>query len=392
MIHGVKSKGKERYKTMLNIAVLGIGNAGGQVANIACARGFNTFCINSSEKDLDIIDENISVFLLGNSEGAGKDRRVAKSFVKQYYKDLLKTEDFIDFINNIDVVFIVSSTGGGTGSGMSVILADILSKVYVNKIFINIGILPTLTDSIGAQRNTLEYLKEIKNLGKGYILYDNNKYKHLTPDAYMSNINNEIVDALCYLRGDYSYKTKYGMIDDADMFKLLTVPGMINISYYENFMEKDMDDKVMLDTFIPKIMKTNGTCQIDKDRIIKRMGIIVNLSEDLSRYYSSGMEDFKSNVGEPLEVFEHYYLKEDESIPNRLGVILSGLSIPDDRIQIVVQRIKEVEDALNKRKETSILDSIDDMDDLHVNSLGIDRTRSCEQADVSEINFDFDKY
>ena len=377
---------------MLNIAVLGIGNAGGQVANIACARGFNTFCINSSEKDLDIIDENISVFLLGNSEGAGKDRRVAKSFVKQYYKDLLKTEDFMDFINNIDVVFIVSSTGGGTGSGMSVILADILSKVYVNKIFINIGILPTLTDSIGAQRNTLEYLKEIKNLGKGYMLYDNNKYKHLTPDAYMSNINNEIVDALCYLRGDYSYKTKYGMIDDADMFKLLTVPGMINISYYENFMEKDMDDKVMLDTFIPKIMKTNGTCQIDKDRIIKRMGVIVNLSEDLSRYYSSGMEDFKSNVGEPLEVFEHYYLKEDESIPNRLGVILSGLSIPDDRIQIVVQRIKEVEDALNKRKETSILDSIDDMDDLHVNSLGVDRTRSCEQADVSEINFDFDKY
>lgn len=377
---------------MLNIAVLGIGNAGGQVANIACARGFNTFCINSSEKDLDIIDENISVFLLGNSEGAGKDRRVAKSFVKQYYKDLLKTEDFMDFINNIDVVFIVSSTGGGTGSGMSVILADILSKVYVNKIFINIGILPTLTDSIGAQRNTLEYLKEIKNLDKGYMLYDNNKYKHLTPDAYMSNINNEIVDALCYLRGDYSYKTKYGMIDDADMFKLLTVPGMINISYYENFMEKDMDDKVMLDTFIPKIMKTNGTCQIDKDRIIKRMGVIVNLSEDLSRYYSSGMEDFKSNVGEPLEVFEHYYLKEDESIPNRLGVILSGLSIPDDRIQIVVQRIKEVEDALNKRKETSILDSIDDMDDLHVNSLGVDRTRSCEQADVSEINFDFDKY
>ena len=249
-----------------------------------------------------------------------------------------------------------------------------------------------MTDSIGAQRNTLEYLKEIKNLDKGYMLYDNNKYKHLTPDAYMSNINNEIVDALCYLRGDYSYKTKYGMIDDADMFKLLTVPGMINISYYENFMEKDMDDKVMLDTFIPKIMKTNGTCQIDKDRIIKRMGVIVNLSEDLSRYYSSGMEDFKSNVGEPLEVFEHYYLKEDESIPNRLGVILSGLSIPDDRIQIVVQRIKEVEDALNKRKETSILDSIDDMDDLHVNSLGVDRTRSCEQADVSEINFDFDKY
>ena len=377
---------------MLKIAVLGIGNAGGQVANVACARGFSTFCINSSEKDLDIINEEIPVFLLGDSEGAGKDRRVAKGFVKQYYKDLLKTEAFDSFMNSSDIVFIISSTGGGTGSGMSIILADILSKVYCNKVFINVGILPTLTDSIGAQRNTLEYMKEINSLGKGYMLYDNNKYKHLTPSTYMNNINREIVDGLCYLRGDYSYKTKYGMIDDADMFKLLTVPGMLNVSMYENFLEKDMEDHVMLDSYITKIMKNNGTCQLDKDRIIKRMGIIVNLSEDLSRYYSSAMEDFKTNVGEPLEVFEHYYLKDDDSIPNRLAVILSGLSIPDDRMQIIVQRIKEVEDALNKKKESSLLDSIDNMDDLHVDSLSIDRARSSEKVDPAYLDFDLDKY
>ncbi len=377
---------------MLKIAVIGIGNAGGQVANVACSRGFNAFCINSSEKDLDIINEGIPVFLLGNAEGAGKDRRVAKGFVKQFYRDLLKTEDFDTFMGDMDIVFIVSSTGGGTGSGMSIILADILGKVYPNKIFINVGILPTLTDSIGAQRNTLEYMKEINALGKGYMLYDNNKYKHLTPSTYMNNVNREIVDALCYLRGDYSFKTKYGMIDDADMFKLLTVPGMINVSMYEGFMEKDMDDHVMLDSYIAKIMKNNGTCQLDKDHIIKRMGVIVNLNEDLSRYYSSGMEDFKANVGEPLEVFEHYYLKDDDSIPNRVGVILSGLSIPDDRMQIIIQRIKEVEDALNRKKESSLLDSVDDMDDLHVTSIGIDRTKSNVKGDVSEMDFDFDKY
>jgi hypothetical protein len=376
---------------MLKIAVLGIGNAGGQVANVACTRGFATFCINSSEKDLDIINEEIPVFLLGNSEGAGKDRRVAKDFVKQYYKSLL-TDTFDEFMNKGDIIFIVSSTGGGTGSGMSIMLADILSRVYKNKVFINIGILPTLTDSIGAQRNTLEYMKEVNRLGKGYLLYDNNKYKHLTPSTYMNNINREIVDGLCYLRGDYSFKTKYGMIDDADMFKLLTVPGMINVSYYENFMEKDMEDHVMLDTYIIKVMKNNGTCQLDKDRIIKRMGVIVNLSEDLSRYYSPAMEDFKANVGEPLEVFEHYYLKDDDAEPNRLGVILSGLSIPDDRIQIIIQRIKEVEDMLNKKKDSSLLDSIDDMESLHVNALGIDRARSFEKADVNDIDFNFDEY
>ena len=141
------------------------------------------------------------------------------------------------------------------------------------------------------------------------------------------------------------------MIDDADMFKLLTVPGMINVSEYVGFMEKDMDDNVRLDSYIPKVMKTNGTCQLDKDRIIKRMGVIVNLTEDLSRYYSSSMEDFKANVGEPLEVFEHYYLKDDEATPNRLCVILSGLSMPDDRIQVIIQRIQEVEEALKEATE-----------------------------------------
>lgn len=377
---------------MLKIAVLGIGNAGGQVANVASSRGFNAFCINSSEKDLDIINENIPVFLLGNSEGAGKDRRVAKSFVKLFYKDLLKTEAFDTFMSDTDIVFIVSSTGGGTGSGMSIILTDILGKVYINKVFINIGILPTLDDSIGAQRNTLEYMKEINHLNKGYMLYDNNKYKFDTPSVYMNNVNREIVDALCYLRGDYSYKTKYGMIDDADMFKLLTVPGMINVSYYEGFLEKDMDDNVKLDSYITKIMKNNATCQLDKDRVIKRMGIIVNLSDDLSTYYSSAMEDFKANVGEPLEVFEHYYLKDDDTIPNRLAVILSGLSIPDDRIQIIVQRIKEVEDALNRKKQSTILDSLDNMDRLHVDSLGVDRAKSDAKVDVSEIDFNFDTY
>ena len=135
------------------------------------------------------------------------------------------------------------------------------------------------------------------------------------------------------------------MIDDADMFKLLTVPGMLNVSFYEKFMEKDMEEDTKLDSFIIKAMKNNATVTLDKDRIIKRMGVIVNLSPDLTRYYSPSMETFKANVGEPFEIFEHYFVndKADTSVPNRIAVILAGLSIPDDRINIILQRIRELE-------------------------------------------------
>lgn len=373
---------------MLKIAVLGIGNAGNQVANLANQNGIECFCVNTSERDLDTIDQGISVFLFGNSEGAGKDRTVAKNYVKTQYSALLNNDIFDRFLSDKDVVFVVSSTGGGTGSGVSIILADILSRVYSNKVFINVGILPMLSESIGAQRNTLEFFKELKNLDKSYMLYDNNKYKNLSVNECMKKVNKEIVDMMKYIRGDYSYQSSYGMIDDADMYKILTVPGMINLSAFENFQEKDMEDNVALDSYMTKIIRTNATCVLDTDRIIKRMGIITNISKELTRYYDASFKAFKENIGEPFEIFEHYFVSEGE-IPNRYCVILSGLSIPDDRINVTLQRIKEVEEALARKKESSLIDSIDSLDALKVNSMDIDRNKSKEKKDLKSIDLGF---
>ena len=374
---------------MLKIAVLGIGNAGNQVANLSKANNIDTFCVNTSERDLDTIDQGIPVFLFGNSEGAGKDRTVAKNYVKSQYSALLNNEIFDSFITDKDIVFIVSSTGGGTGSGVSIILADILSRVYQNKVFINIGILPMLSESIGAQRNTLEFFKELKNLNKSYMLYDNNKYKNLSVNECMKKVNSEIIDMMKYIRGDYSYQSSYGMIDDADMYKILTVPGMINVSAFENFMEKDMEDNVALDAYMTKIIRTNATCTLDTDRIIKRMGVITNISKGLTKYYDASFKAFKENIGEPVEIFEHYFVSTENEIPNRYCVILSGLSIPDDRINVTLQRIKEVEEALARKKESSLIDSIDSLDGLKVESMQIDRNKSKEKKDIKSIDLDF---
>lgn len=374
---------------MLKIALIGIGNAGNQIANNAYKQ-IPSFCINTSEKDLNTLSPEIPVFLLGDNGGVGKDRRLAKNLLKSNFRALLGAKIFEEFIADQDIVFVVSSTGGGTGSGLSIMTSDILSRVYPNKLFINIGLLPTIYESVGAQRNTLEYLKELKGMGKSYMLYDNNKYKNSNPSEYMEKINKEIVDTLLYLTGEYNFTSNYGMIDDADMHRLLSVPGMINVTEFSKFMEKDMEDGVKLDTYLIKAMKANGTCQLDKDRIIRRMGVIVNLTKELTPYYDSSMAGFKSAVGEPLEVFEHYYVIEDEDTQiNRIAVILSGLSIPDDRIELIVQRIQEVEEALSKKKETSLLDGVQDLDSLRVDGLDIDRTKANDKVDLSSLDIDF---
>ena len=113
-------------------------------------------------------------------------------------------------MDTVDIVFVVNSTGGGTGSGMGPILTDILRQYYKkdeNKIFINVGILPTLGESVGAQRNTIEYLKEMSDLGGPYMLFDNEKRAYLPTNKQMSEINKEIVTMISTIRGDHSHSS-----------------------------------------------------------------------------------------------------------------------------------------------------------------------------------------
>ena len=65
------------------------------------------------------------------------------------------------------------------------------------------------------------------------------------------------------------------------------------------------------------------------------------------------------------------------------------MSIPDDRINVTLQRIKEVEEALARKKESSLIDSIDSLDGLKVESMQIDRNKSKEKKDIKSIDLDF---
>ena len=71
-------------KTMLDVAVIGIGNTGNQVASLAQDRlKIPVLAINSSAKDLETVPSSVPKKLIssadGLSQGAGKNRALAKS-------------------------------------------------------------------------------------------------------------------------------------------------------------------------------------------------------------------------------------------------------------------------------------------------------------------------
>ena len=68
---------------MLKVSVVGIGNAGSQVAALAQEKlGIEVLAINSSEKDLETIPQSVPHILIGDTKGAGKERGAAKKFLK----------------------------------------------------------------------------------------------------------------------------------------------------------------------------------------------------------------------------------------------------------------------------------------------------------------------
>ena len=151
---------------MLNVGVIGLGNTGNQIASLAYEQlKIPVMAVNSSEKDLETINNNIPKKLItdadGESKGAGKNRQLAKKYLKDSIMTFLSSEDVQDFVGDLDVLFIVSSTGGGTGSGTSLIMSSIIASMFVDVHVITIGVLPVMNEALSAHVNTLEYLNEL---------------------------------------------------------------------------------------------------------------------------------------------------------------------------------------------------------------------------------------
>ena len=138
---------------MLETGIIGIGNAGSQVAVLANKRlGIDALVINSSDKDLETIPSGITSILIGDSNGSGKNRKEAQKFLKGSIASIVTNEDYANIFSK-DVLFVASSTGGGTGSGASIIMANIVSEISKTTKVIIIGILPTIKEGLSTQLN-----------------------------------------------------------------------------------------------------------------------------------------------------------------------------------------------------------------------------------------------
>lgn len=349
----------------LNIGIIGIGNAGGQVAALGKKEGFAALAVNVSEDDTKSL-EGIDTLIIGNSMGSGKNRALAKKYGKESIKDMMKQEIFSKFINSCQVVIIVYSVGGGSGSALGPMTTAVLKSTYNNPEeskrirFINIGILPALSETLQGQENMMACIRELVSYDSCYGLYDNDRYVGMPVHEMMKTVNREIIEDIKVIRGDYNLLTEYNQIDAMDMLNVMSFNGMFRIASAVGFQEKDLDKQSIEDMIIKNLNSSSG-CEIERDHAGKCMAPIVNIRQEVSGSFTAALPKLHELVGECPAGFEHYYLigQEEEHLKNRVHVIMTGLSVPDDRLKKAVQRIEEAKASLSQKKESSVLAGYD---------------------------------
>lgn len=350
---------------MIKEAIIGIGNTGNQIASLGKKElNIPVLAINSSEKDLATIEDSIPKVLISDKEGlfkgAGKDRKLAKSLLKDSIMNLINGPELKKTLNDVDVVFVVSSTGGGTGSGTAPLLANIISDVYQNVKCILVGVLPVNNEALSAHVNSLEYLRELYKVldDQTYMLYDNDNLSDLPSYKILDTINQEIISDMKVIRGDYSMTTKYDSIDDRDMMRLISFPGRIVISRVEDFKEKDVESKPIESMIIDSI-KNNAHCEAQRDKKVMATGIITNLSQALTEGFDNNVPMVRDFMGDPVHAFNHIYVNDDRKMPNNVFYIMAGLSAVNDKITSISDRIDDIEEKQKTHEEDDALSNID---------------------------------
>lgn len=229
----------------LDIAVVGLGQAGGNLAAEFYRRGYRALAFNTAQTDLAALepgglfpslpsDRRFYIGLDGY-DGAGADPSYGKQCVTEN-SERIRTA-VLKQVHDADAVLITAGLGGGTGSSISALI-EILAEEDLP--LLSLMTLPTEGESGIAKVNAVKAINEVVDAPlMGWIFVDNARIASLNPDIsvvdYYAHINGQIaapIDAFNRLN-DSQNLHPIRSFDGEDYRKLLLSGGVLNYAVSE---------------------------------------------------------------------------------------------------------------------------------------------------------------
>ena len=292
------------------IGFVAVGQAGGNIGKLLEAKGFKVLYLNTSKEDLETLKGVKYAYHIAGGEGCNKDRSKAKQLVIEDFDNI--SREIYEKLD-VSIIYVVFSSGGGTGSGcgpmlIDLLLDDIASGVSSIETVGAVTVIPAENESIKAQINCYECFEELTGIENiaSTIVIDNSKGDKLQLNRGMVNAFYNLIEI------PSRDNDERGNIDRAEIKETLAAKGMLMVT---KLSVKESSTAAVLESF-----KNSIFAPIEPDRVIKYITMTSTGNVDL--------DAIEKEAGIPIDVFQTYN-------DNCTICCLSGLNYPKTRLDRV---------------------------------------------------------
>lgn len=294
------------------IGFVAVGQAGGNIGKLFEAKGFKVLYLNTSREDLETLKGVKHAYHIAGGEGCNKDRSKAKQLVIEDFDNI--SREIYEKLD-VSIIYVVFSSGGGTGSGcgpmlIDLLLDDIVSGVSSIDTVGAVTVIPAENESIKAQINCYECFEELTDIENiaSTIVIDNSKGDKLQLNRSMVNAFYNLIEI------PSRDNDERGNIDRAEIKETLSAKGMLMVT---KLSAKESSTAAVLESF-----KNSIFAPIEPDRVIKYITMTSTGNVDL--------DALEKETGIPIDVYQTFN-------DNCTICCLSGLNYPKTRLDRVYQ-------------------------------------------------------
>lgn len=325
----------------ISVSVVGVGQAGGRLAETFYKYGYQVGVLNTARQDLVHIKvpERKKLFIESGLGGSGKDLELGKNAILEHREDIAKFLE-AEVIGDSELLLLVVSGGGGTGSGSVEPMVELLSTF--GRPLACVYILPMDSEDAASKKNSLTTLAKLARLSSTDILstliiVDNAKieliYGHLPQTKFWEVANEAIVKPLHMFNTLTSQPSQFTALDPMDFGKILTtgdisLVGSISVKDYTDetglaqAVLESLEAGLLASGFDLKSTKCGGTLVVGSKAVLDQIP-----SVNLNYMYS-----MLSEKTEQANMYKGIYAIETNDDSLTIYTFLSGLGLPVDRV------------------------------------------------------------
>lgn len=337
-----------------NFIIVGTGDGGCNIAQAIMNACPDVFFIayNTSTRGMTKLNPDM-VVTPEEEDGSGKVRSYSKEVfcsTNGYAQQLLqKVTAICEKAENIEYILVTTTVDGGTGGGVSPMIAKFLSDNMDIPVIL-LGVYPSLTEDATAMYNALQWQSEVEKTGCPYIILDNNDSELTSKLQIHKKVNDQAAQIVKILSGAMFGSTNISTIDNRDMYMLLKhVGGRICIYGQAG---KPSIGKTLDDYLIDMIQTTN----LPAPNEVEGIGLFLKGPENFVKNADTSLSKICATYGDAAVRYFHLEISDDPYV----AIVMSGCSEPADRLWVMKQRYDEIMNN-SKKSASSIGDIMMDM-------------------------------